>query len=173
MPEQEEWRPIAGYPDYQVSSHGRISSTRYSSHLGRTPRIKRPAPNGLGYLKVFLTATPGVSDGYYVHKLVAQAFIGPRPEGYQVCHYDGDPSNNTVGNLRYATRSENERDKIRHGRHRSNWTECKWGHPFDEANTYWSKVGRACRTCRKARGEARRAAARALRAASVPSERAA
>lgn len=29
-------------------------------------------------------------------------------------------------------------------------TECQRGHPFDEANTYWNKGKRGCRTCRAA-----------------------
>lgn len=45
-----------------------------------------------------------------VHILVARAFIGPRPQGLLVCHRDDDPANNTLGNLRYATRVDNAAD---------------------------------------------------------------
>ena len=46
---------------------------------------------------------------------MAEAFIGPRPEGLYVLHGDGDPLNNYVGNLRYGTPSENNLDAIGHG----------------------------------------------------------
>jgi hypothetical protein len=51
-----------------------------------------------------------------IHVLVCAAFHGPRPgDGYEVAHGNGDPTDNCVGNLRWATRSENQQDSIRHG----------------------------------------------------------
>jgi hypothetical protein len=44
-----------------------------------------------------------------------EAFIGRRPEGMVCCHNDGDPTNNRLDNLRWATFRENEHDKLRHG----------------------------------------------------------
>lgn len=43
------------------------------------------------------------------------AFVGPCPEGLEVCHLDGDPLNNRLSNLRYDTRSANNLDKVGHG----------------------------------------------------------
>lgn len=46
---------------------------------------------------------------YYctVHKLVANAFLGPRPLGMQVNHKDGNRKNNRLSNLEYLTCSDN------------------------------------------------------------------
>ena len=40
------------------------------------------------------------------------AFVGPRPEGYQVDHIDRDRVNNRLENLRYVTPSENQKNKV-------------------------------------------------------------
>lgn len=52
-----------------------------------------------------------------LHRLVAKLFLGcaPSPQ-HQVAHWDGDKSNNCVGNLRWASAAENSMDSIRLGR---------------------------------------------------------
>jgi hypothetical protein len=51
-----------------------------------------------------------------VHVLVLEAFVGPRPEGMEGCHGDGNPANNNVQNLRWDTPQNNWKDRKRHGR---------------------------------------------------------
>lgn len=51
-----------------------------------------------------------------VHRLVLEAFVGPCPSGCEGCHYDGNPANNIVSNLRWDTTKNNCLDKRRHGR---------------------------------------------------------
>ena len=46
-----------------------------------------------------------------VHRLVASAFYGPCPEGYEVNHKNLDKADNQPGNLEYLTRSENLRHR--------------------------------------------------------------
>jgi len=86
---------------------------------------------------------------FYVHHLVAAAFIGPRPEGSEVCHGPGGFLDNRAVNLRYDTHHENIRDKIADGTdHNAIKTHCKHGHPFDEANAIYRGSGRrGCREC--------------------------
>lgn len=51
----------------------------------------------------------------YIHTLMCEAFHGPRPEGQQVRHLDGNRDNNAPSNLRWGTPRENNMDKVRHG----------------------------------------------------------
>ena len=69
--------------------------------------------NQFGHLKV-----RAAGDNRYIHALVAEAFLGPRPVGMQVAHNDGDHRNNAADNLRYATPRENNGDKRKHGTNR-------------------------------------------------------
>src|SRR3546814_4878852 len=51
----------------------------------------------------------------YVHDLVTEAFIGPKPRGLEVCHNNGTRNDNRLVNLRYDTRSANAMDRHLHG----------------------------------------------------------
>lgn len=51
-----------------------------------------------------------------MHRLVLEAFVGPRPRRMVARHLDGDQSNNAVGNLAWGTPSENATDRLDHGR---------------------------------------------------------
>jgi hypothetical protein len=53
---------------------------------------------------------------FAVHRLVLEAFNNPCPKGKQVAHGNGDPSDNRLSNLRWATAKENSADRKRHGR---------------------------------------------------------
>lgn len=50
-----------------------------------------------------------------VASLVAFAFVGPRPEGQEVCHGNGTRTDNRADNLSCGTRQENVNDARRHG----------------------------------------------------------
>lgn len=47
-----------------------------------------------------------------VHTLVAEAFLGPRPEGMVVHHKDGNRDNCHLSNLEYVTLAENARLRV-------------------------------------------------------------
>jgi len=85
------------------------------------------------------------------------AFIGPRPDGLETRHLDGNPTHNHLSNLAYGTHRENALDMIRHGQsHNANKTHCPQGHPYNEANTRQVNVKgrtgfRVCRTCERER----------------------
>lgn len=137
----EEWRPIPGFAHYQASSAGRVRSLSHMTGRGiRRGRILKPATQPGGYLSVQLSRG-GVADRRYMHRLVAEAFYGPCPDGLEVRHLDGDPANNSAENLAYGTRSEQSFDRLRHGTHPiGSRKACGQGHLWTEATTiirYW------------------------------------
>jgi hypothetical protein len=145
--EPEEWRPIAGFPGYSVSSEGRVCSD------ARGVLVQIPEPK-MGYLRVRMMDPSRKRCTVLIHRLVVKAF-GDVPEGRWITrHLDGDHRNNRATNLRAGTYSENEHDIVRHGRHyEANRTHCPQGHPYDEANTYVPRY-KKCRACRICRAEA-------------------
>lgn len=152
---EEQWRPVVGWEDlYLVSSHGRVRSL----HKGRG--VKNSSDGILkfrsliwGYPRVILTRK-GKPSSRSVHSLVIEAFVGPRPEGMDVCHNDGNPLNSHVSNLRYGTRSENILDAVVHGTHgQASRTHCRAGHEYTEENTYRPKDRPSARLCRKCRSD--------------------
>jgi hypothetical protein len=148
----ESWRPVVGWEDrYLVSDLGRVISL--PKHGRGTVLLKpTPATRG-GYPQVNLRDGAGGRKVCGVHRLILEAFAGPGPQGALALHADDDPTNNTLANLRWGTRSDNLYDAVRNGRHvMSNKTHCKRGHEFTPENTWVSPTagGRACRACRKA-----------------------
>lgn len=144
----EEWRPIVGWPGYLVSDQGRVISMKRKS-----PRVLHSFPDRRGGYPVVSLSTGGACRNAKVHVLVAAAFIGPRPEGMDIRHLDGDVTNNRPSNLRYGTRSENMRDALRHGTHaQARKTHCPSGHPYSPENTRVVKGGRYCIECDRRHG---------------------
>ena len=151
------WTPINGWPYHEVNENGEVRSLdrEFPDPLGRTFRRRGKmltAYMANGYPTVTLSDR-GRRRTQQVHRLVAEAFLGPRPEGADIRHLDGDPTNNRASNLAYGTRSENIRDLVAHGRHpQASRTHCPQGHPYDEVNTYRTRSGsRQCRTCNRVR----------------------
>jgi len=96
------WKVLDEDRRYMVSDNGIVKGVRGTV---LTPHVDKD-----GYATVRIAGKT-----YRVHKLVANAFIGPTPTGYEVGHVDGDSSNNAVENLKYCTHVENIADKTLHG----------------------------------------------------------
>jgi hypothetical protein len=69
-----------------------------------------------GYLHVTLRdASIGRKKSYLLHRVILEAFRGPCPPGMEARHLDGDPANERLLNLEWATHLDNASDKVRHG----------------------------------------------------------
>lgn len=149
-----EWRPVPGAEGhYEVSSCGRVRSvTRTLQHPVSGTKTyageeKKQYISSAGY------PTVGMSiGGRYrqrtVHSIVAEAFLGPRPEGLHVRHLDGDSLNCRAENLAYGTPSENNFDLVRHGtHHNAAKSRCPRRHPLRAPNLVPSDLRHGRRKC--------------------------
>jgi hypothetical protein len=84
-----------------------------------------------------------------IHGAVLEAFVGPRPEGMEACHNNGNPAANRLENLRWDTHAGTVADVHLHaGFHKSRVTRCPFGHEYTAENTRHTTDGRReCRTC--------------------------
>ena len=105
----EEWRPVVGWEGwYAVSSFGRVM--RVAKGRGSYPgRILNPKLNHDGYPVVGLQRGDNRKMMRLVHTLVAEAFIGPIPDGMEVNHNDGIKTNNYPDNFEFLTHLDNMR----------------------------------------------------------------
>lgn len=155
MTPDEEWRPAVGYDGaYEVSSQGRVRSL--PRDILRPDGIVQPRRgkvlaahfNRGGYPMVTLCGGQRPRQSFCLHTLVAYAFLGPRPDDMDICHWNDVKTDNRVENLRYASRTDNLRDAVRNEINpNSKKTHCKYGHEFTPANTRQSRRQRVCRTC--------------------------
>lgn len=117
----ESWKQIPGYEGcYDVSSLGRVRSwSRYAHARSNSeyPKVLARIENSLGYAVVTLSKN-NVQKRFLVSRLVLEAFAGPaQTPKHEAAHNDGNPRNNRLDNLRWATSKENQFDKVRHGTH--------------------------------------------------------
>lgn len=114
----EIWTDIEGYLNYQVSNMGRVKSL--GDDKNRKEKILKGGITKKGYLQVVL-CKDGKTKKYYIHRLVAQAFI-PNPNNLpQVNHRNEDKTDNRVDNLEwcdgkynnnYGTKIERQKKKL-------------------------------------------------------------
>ncbi len=93
---------------YTISDKGDV----YSYFTPLIKKLKTRLRRGYESLTLRLNE---VRKDYSIHVLVAEHFIGPRPDGFQVNHIDGNKINNNVTNLEYVTQSENMKHAFRLG----------------------------------------------------------
>jgi len=99
----ERWLPVVGYEGwYDVSDHGRVRRMKQytNTYVGKILATGKSFSGG--YKLVRLSKNNDIIS-FAVHRLVAAAFIGTRPEGLEVNHIDGNKLNNCVENLEYVT----------------------------------------------------------------------
>lgn len=111
-------RMIPDFPGYEVDRLGNVYSRwikngRRPAFIGTKRKLLSPSYSGR-YAQVSLSKC-GRIHYRKVHILVLTVFVGPKPEGLQGCHNDGDTTNNRLSNLRCDTPKGNYNDRRFHG----------------------------------------------------------
>lgn len=117
----EEWRDVSGYEGkYQVSNLGRVKSleraVRDTSPYKIAEKLKKPTLDKKGYSQVMLWKN-GKYKRFFVHRLVATAFIPNTQQMPVVNHKDCNPKNNHVDNLEWCSQSHNIQHANNMGHH--------------------------------------------------------
>lgn len=104
-------KSVSGFPGYYITDNGDVVSTICR---GKSELILKPWSDKDGYQLIRLSRL-GKKYTKRVHHLVLEAFVGPKPDGMECRHLDGDPANNHFDNLVWGTVQENTLDKMSHG----------------------------------------------------------
>lgn len=105
---QNEWR--------EIPSLRGLFWVHPSGLIRNNIMVLKATPSPKGYMKIHATAN-GRKYSFTVHKAVAEAFLGTRPDGLVVHHRDANTSNNCISNLEYTTPKENVGHSIAAQRH--------------------------------------------------------
>jgi hypothetical protein len=101
------WTIIKRNPKYSINEQGQVRNNR-------TERVQKHQMSKDGYY----TVTLGYGKTVNLHRVLAEAFLEAPKEGQtEVAHNDGCRTNNNLSNLRWATRTENQRDRFLHNTH--------------------------------------------------------
>ena len=128
----EIYKDVPGYEkSYQVSNLGNVRSLDRVASDGRKLKGKLiRLQNHFGYRSVTLSKDSEVKT-FTVHKLVMASFIGPRPDGLDIDHWDENKANNKLSNLSYMTKAENNY------RSRKNMTSTHRGVSWRKSRNMW------------------------------------
>lgn len=101
-----ERRPWPHDPRYLAGDDGTV--------VGPSGRVLSPFLGHQGYPRIN-TYRGGKWSQHFVHVIVCETFHGPRPDGMEVAHLNGQRTDVRANNLQWKSRVENEADKLAHG----------------------------------------------------------
>jgi hypothetical protein len=103
---ESTWKPVVGWPGYEVSRSGKVRSAKTKKLLAQEEHFGNDKKNP--YMRVHLHAN-NVSKHVRVSRIVAFAFLGsPKAADMEVDHIDHNTRNNSVKNLQWLTPNQNK-----------------------------------------------------------------
>lgn len=106
-------KEVVGFPGYFITDGGELYSQNYRGCRGSKELERRKTQyTRLGY-EVTRLSRQNVLFTRFIHRLVLEAFVGPRPEGMECCHGPKGKKDNSLANLSWGTRKKNRGDDIK------------------------------------------------------------
>ena len=121
----EQWNQVSKFPNYMISSCGRVMNIR-------TFRVLKPGMDRKGYLFVILCSNIEMST-MRIHRLVANAFILNLIDLPCVDHKDRNSLNNHISNLRWCSKRQNNQNRSK----QKNTTSVYKGVCFEKRSNKW------------------------------------
>lgn len=90
----ESWVEIPGFPGYRISTIGNIRGIKKQTNL-------RPIYDGTGRARVRITRD-SIPYSFYVHDLLAIAFLGGLKRGLLATHINGNVKDNRIENIAFV-----------------------------------------------------------------------
>lgn len=116
----ERWATVREFPEYQVSDQGRVRKPASTRKKGAVI-----APH-VGRYRCVSLCQDARTHTRMISRLMLEAFVGPPPSSiHQAAHNDGNPMNDRLDNLRWATPKENCADRVKHGTAMRGETHCR------------------------------------------------
>ena len=149
---KEIWRDIPGYEGYYKASNLGVikSQDRHVSHCRSKSgscflkgKIKKYESDKNGYYKINLSKE-GSTVKFFVHRLIASAFIINPEKKFYINHRNGIKTDNRVENLDWCTHSENDLHAYKTGLRKAPYSSLgKFGkdHPRSKAVLQFDKKG--------------------------------
>ena len=107
--ENEIWKDILGYPEYQVSNMGRVK--RYAKKNNEYYEIIPMKNVRTNRHYISLINDCGKRKNLLLHRIVCFSFVeGYSEENNTVNHIDGDTDNNSSSNLEWGSQSKNNKN---------------------------------------------------------------
>ena len=105
LEDDEQAKIVNDYPDYYITSHGRLYSSKQNRFIGHENKRTH-------YIHSTLLPPKEVSNqtkhNAYIHDLVLEHFNSPKPsDEYECDHIDGDTTNNNINNLQWLIHRDN------------------------------------------------------------------
>ncbi len=118
-----EYKDIPGHPGYRAGTDGSIWSCwkatgkpLYRQEISSEwKRLKGDPRKEDSRLRYTIRRDSGSYRRTYGSHYVLEAFVGPRPDGQECCHNNGNCLDNASENLRWGTRESNDKDRVIHG----------------------------------------------------------
>lgn len=123
-----EYKTLGDYPGYRFGSDGSIWSQRSRNGILNYWNKLNPGTNKGGYYYLCIVYRDDKPHGRFLHDLILEAFIGPRPghwHQYDARHKDDNKKNNNIENLEWCIKKVNGEDRVKHGKAKTNYGENK------------------------------------------------